>query len=182
MPTRLVAAAVCILSLAACPSGGGALIVSTDGTSIARFVVGERRASASIAGDPVRPQSPAVTDALIAGKVAVVNFWGSWCGPCRLEEPILETVWNERKSGGVVFIGVNTRRDQRAAATAFLDEFRVTYPSVYDPSSEIAYAFGVRAMPATFILDTQGRVAAQIIGAIASADDLRALLDEVAAS
>lgn len=111
------------------------------------------------------------------GAIVVVNFWGSWCGPCRAEQPILEAAWKRYRGRGVRFIGVNTRRDQRAAALAFLEEFDVTYPSIYDPTSAIAADFGVRFMPATFVIDRQGRVAARVFGAVRDRSELAALLD-----
>jgi alkyl hydroperoxide reductase subunit AhpC len=73
---------------------------------------------------------------------------------------------------------VNTRRDQKAAALAYLDEFDVTYPSIYDPDSAIAYAYRVRVMPATFVIDEEGKIAATILGAVLTSRDLGELLDE----
>ena len=106
-----------------------------------------------------------------------MNFWGSWCGPCLREQPALEAVAKEYASKPVQFLGINTRRDQRSAALAFVDQFHVTYPSVFNPDSSIAYDFRVRFMPATFVVDRQGRIAAEFIGAIASLIELRALID-----
>ena len=83
----------------------------------------------------------------------------------------------EYASRPVQFLGINTRRDQKAAALAFLDEFHVTYPSVFNPDSSIAFDFRVRFMPATFVIDRQGKIAAEFIGAIASASELRAIID-----
>lgn len=168
------------VALGAC-SGGTQIagITVAEGTNISRIEPADRRAAPPLEGNTL--VGPPVTGADTAGMVTVVNFWGSWCGPCRLEEPILEEVWNTTRERGVAFIGVNTRRDQRAAAIAFLEEFNVTYPSIYDPDSTIAFAFGVRVMPATFVLDAEGRIAAQIVGAVRSAGELEALIAEVAA-
>ncbi len=166
--------AFALLLLVACTSAGqgGSIQVATSFNilrvqpamrNVAPPVTGEM-----LAGDPVD----------LGGNVAVVNFWGSWCGPCREEQPRLEATWKRYADRGVVFVGVNTRRDQRAAALAFLEEFDVTYPSVYDPASEIAFEFGVRFMPATFVIDRQGRIAAQVVGALRAEDDLTVILDE----
>lgn len=166
--------------LTSCSSGAQvAGIGVAEGTNIARIAIADRELAPTIVGEAL--QGDPITAELVAGKVSVINFWGSWCGPCRREEPILEEVWARMGPEGVAFVGVNTRRDQRAAAVAFLEEFGVTYPSVYDPDSTIAYSFRVRVMPATFILDAQGRIAAQIVGAVRSAAELEALLREVGA-
>lgn len=93
------------------------------------------------------------------GKVVVVNFWGSWCSPCRAEADDLEKTFNATKAKGVTFIGVNTR-DDRDAAKAF-ERGRVTFPSVYDPNGKVALKFDVTQVttPSTLILDRQGRIA-----------------------
>lgn len=114
-----------------------------------------------------------------AGSAQVVNFWASWCGPCRKEQPILERLHREYESKGVRFVGVNTRRDQRAAALAFLEEFSVTYPSVYDPASRNAFRYRLFFMPGTFVVDRQGRIAAVIAGGIPSEQALRDVLEDV---
>ncbi|HET6529321.1 MAG TPA: TlpA disulfide reductase family protein [Actinoplanes sp.] len=116
-----------------------------------------------------RPQVTDVTGELLGGgtydvtadrgKVVVVNFWGSWCNPCRAEADDLEKAYQATKAKGVTFIGVNTR-DDRDAAVAF-ERGRVTYPSVYDPTGRVAIKFDVTQVttPSTLLLDRQGRIA-----------------------
>ncbi len=103
----------------------------------------------------------------LKGKVVVVNFWASWCAPCRGEAPSLEQVYTENKEKGVEFIGVNFK-DSKANAEAFERKFKVTYPSLFDADGQVTLAFREvppSAIPSTLVLDRQGRVAARIIGA-----------------
>lgn len=113
------------------------------------------------------------------GNVQVVNFWASWCGPCRKEQPILQKLHEEYKERGVSFVGVDTRRDQKAAALAFMEEFGVTYPSVFDPESRNAFRYRLFFMPATFVVDSEGRIAAAIAGGLPSEGALRAILEDL---
>lgn len=175
--TKLACALFAMTALGACIGAAGSGIVTTFGSNVVPYVPGQRKAAPPVGGESLRP-GPKIESSLLAGKVAVVNFWGSWCGPCRREEPILEATWKRYSARGVRFIGVDTRRDQKTAALAFADEFGVTYPLIYDPDSSIAFAFGVRFMPATFVIDRHGAIAAQYIGAVPSPQSIAALLDQ----
>ncbi|SDN44942.1 Peroxiredoxin [Klenkia soli] len=110
-----------------------------------------------------------------AGVVTVVNFWGSWCGPCRVEVPELQGIADAHPE--VAVVGVDLR-DQEQFAQAFLDEQGITYPSVHDPSGELAAAFAAwpaTQTPSTVVIDADGLVAAAYSGPVTAADLQRAL-------
>ena len=114
----------------------------------------------------------------LAGDVAVINFWGSWCAPCRLETPDLQAVYADVGDRGVAFLGVDVK-DQRQMASAFLADAGAEYPSLYDPRGEIALefrGFPANVVPSTILLDAQGDVAAVYTGAILQ-DDLRSAVE-----
>jgi cytochrome c biogenesis protein CcmG/thiol:disulfide interchange protein DsbE len=100
----------------------------------------------------------------LRGKPVVVNFWGSWCPPCRLEAPHLDAVSREFE-GRVQFVGVNFR-DARASARDFILEFDWRFPSVFDPDYEILPALGYLGWPVTLIYDRAGNVTLERVGAV----------------
>lgn len=117
----------------------------------------------------------------LQGGVSVVNVWGSWCGPCREEAPVLAQVAGETEDEGVQFLGINVR-DNPDAARAFERTFDVPYPSIVpDDSPEALLAFGgllaSAAVPSTVVVDPDGRVAARVVGTV-TAPTLRALIED----
>ena len=182
-----VAAAVA-LGAAAC--SGGATAQDTAVGNGSSFVSGSYGTTQYQPGS--RPQAPRVkgttltgsrfTLAADRGSVVVMNFWGSWCTPCRAEAPVLAQL--ARNSGpGVRFIGVDIR-DDPDSAEAFMRDFRISYPSLNDPNDAVALDFSGTVPPAgiptTLVIDRSGRVAARIIGPV-SYNGLKALIAQVSA-
>jgi cytochrome c biogenesis protein CcmG/thiol:disulfide interchange protein DsbE len=92
------------------------------------------------------------------GKPVVLNFWASWCTPCKDEAPLLERAQSRLERAGGTVLGV-TYRDASADSSAFVRRFRLSYPSVRDVEGELAKDYGTRALPETFVIDAEGRVA-----------------------
>ena len=117
------------------------------------------------------------------GKVVVLNFWGSWCVPCREEAATLSAVAAQYQPSGVSFLGVDVR-DTAASAGAFTRSFHITYPSVSDPSSAITLDFTavvpIAGTPTTLVIDRTGHVAGAVFGT-ATYPELTAILAKVTA-
>lgn len=94
----------------------------------------------------------------LKGKVVVLNFWASWCPPCRAEMPDFEEMWREMRDDGVVFVGVAVS-DSPDEARAFVEATGVTYPVGVDSSGSIAVDYRVLSLPTTFLIDREGREA-----------------------
>lgn len=190
---RVVAATLAItavIAVAGCTSQDGLAAQVSNGagsTSVDKRIVevspDERGETVVFAG--VDERGNAVSSDNFAGEVYVVNFWYAACGPCRVEAPLLEEVWQTYQSEGVGFIGVNIY-DQPATALSFAEDFGITYPSVIDivdGRTKLAFAAvtPIQATPTTLVMDRQGRVAARIIGQLPSASILSTLVADALA-
>ncbi len=176
-----------VLVLAGCSTGHDAVSQGTGNDN--RYVAGDGKTIVYQITDrkPAPVVSGSILDggsfdlAALHGKVVVVNFWASWCAPCRLEAADLEATHQSTKDSGVSFVGVDSR-DQKDAAVAFLAG-RITYPSLFDPAGRVALSFSQvppNTFPATLIVDKQGKVAA-VIRTTVRKDDLTRLVTQIGA-
>ncbi len=128
---------------------------------------------------------PAKTISLddFAGKVVVINVWGQWCGPCRTEITQLQKVYDATRDKGVAFLGIDVRDNNREAATDFIVDRKITFPSIYDPPMRTMIAFGGRypttVIPSTVVLDREHRVAAVFLRELL-AEDLQPVVERLA--
>lgn len=114
----------------------------------------------------------------LAGQGVVLNFWASWCDPCRDEAELLEATWRREKENGIVFIGLDYL-DQEHAALEYLAEFDVTYPNGPDLQSDAARRYGIKGVPETFFIDPNGMITGHIIGPVINPADFQRRLDEI---
>jgi cytochrome c biogenesis protein CcmG/thiol:disulfide interchange protein DsbE len=104
----------------------------------------------------------------LRGTPVVLNFWASWCIPCREEAPLLERRWREAGRQGVLFVGLNMQ-DVGGDALGFLRQFGQTFPTVRDPSNATARRWGVTGIPETFFISARGQVVGHVIGLVSAA-------------
>lgn len=166
-----LAVASALMALAGC--GGSSSAGSTEGfvssnRTITVVPVADRKPAPRLEGLDLQGKPLSSADLRGDSRILVVNVWGSWCAPCRSEAPDLVAASKQLARDGVVFVGIDSRDLDRAAAQAFVRRFEVPYPSIYDQQGKTLLAFrgtlSPNAIPSTVVIDAQGRVAASVIG------------------
>jgi thiol-disulfide isomerase/thioredoxin len=197
LPTRrrgtvglLLVASFAVLTLGAAGCDGGPIAQDTAQSNGQSFVSGT---GTSFLKPGARPKAPNVSGTTLSGthlslaayrgSVVVINFWGSWCAPCRAEAPDLAALAAQFRSRGVRFLGIDIQ-DDPTNAEAFMHTFQISYPSLNDPGDDIALAFRntvpPAAIPTTLVIDRTGHIAARIVGG-ATYDALKKLITDVLA-
>ena len=97
------------------------------------------------------------------GKLLMLNFWASWCVPCREEMPAMERLYQRYKDRGFVILGVNIKDDKKSAIS-FVRELKITFPIGFDPNGEVGLLYGAWGLPATYLIDTKGIALARAWG------------------
>ncbi|MBJ7450892.1 MAG: TlpA family protein disulfide reductase [Blastococcus sp.] len=186
-------ALVAALSLTACSSDSGSNATTATATeSSGDFDFDGSTPLGELIPSDAREFAPAFEGELLdgtafesdslAGSITVLNFWGSWCAPCRVETPEFQRVFADVAKFDVRFLGVDVK-DDRQLARAFVETVGAEYPSIFDPRGEVALAFRgfpANVVPSTILIDRAGRVAAVYV-AVVPEDDLRAALDQLLA-
>ena len=110
-----------------------------------------------------------ITLAELKGSPVVLNFWASWCVPCRDEAPILEHAWEQARPQGVLFVGLNMQ-DLTSDAHAFIRSYHNTYLNIRDQGGDTARSWGVTGVPETFFITPRSKVVGHVIGVVTAAD------------
>jgi thiol-disulfide isomerase/thioredoxin len=165
----LVAAVAAALALAGCSTGKDAVggsgdfeFVSPGGKTEVFYDGGDRKPIANLSGESLTEQGKQISLSDYPGKVVVINVWGSWCGPCRVEAPELQKLYDQTRDSGVQVLGIDVR-EQRSPAQDFVRDRNLTYPSIYDqPARTLLSLKGYprSTVPSTIVLDRTHRVAA----------------------
>ena len=159
-------ALLAVLLLVVLPGGGSSDVTYLDSTDRAvLYTAGHEPLVPDFTGTTLTGSRLSFSS--YRGRVVVINFWGSWCPPCRAEAPVLAVAAQQYRPSGVAFLGVDVR-DTTASADAFMHNFGITYPSVTDPSllitQDITTTVPIAGTPVTLVVDRTGHVAGAVFG------------------
>jgi peroxiredoxin len=187
MKRALFALLASVLALSACTGkdavdqSGNSTFKFRSGTALGKlYDQSSRKAAGGFTGELL--DGGTTTLAQRKGKVVVINFWATWCGPCKTETPQFDSVYRSIRSRGVDFLGIDTK-DVKSNAKSFVKTYDITYPMIFDEQGETALRLGelpAAALPFTVLVDKQGKVAAVYIVRL-SPKDLTGALDKLLA-
>lgn len=177
-------APLCVLLLLCCVLVSACSLRGTDGEDVVTEIApADREGPRDLSGTTLEDEE--ISLAQFRGDVVVLNIWWSGCAPCRRELPMLQELHEQYAGKGVEFLGIDLREASKANGLRFQQEQGVRYPSIYDQGGrtllELRGIVPPTSMPSTLVLDTEGRVAARILGEIPSKTTLRTLIDTVLA-
>jgi peroxiredoxin len=187
LPAALLAA---LLAVAGCSTGTDAVstgtefnFVSPGGQIDLTYEGDDRQRIPELQGESLLDEGEQLKLSSYQGEVVVLNLWGAWCPPCRVEAPQLQEVWESYGDKGVQVLGIDVRDYQRSAPEDFMRDTGLTYPSLYDPPGRSLLAlkgYPRAAVPSTIVLDKHHRVAAVFLRDLL-AEDLTPVVDRLLA-
>jgi len=162
----LAGVALAVVLLSGWASGGNSAVTDVAGsTNAVLYSAGHRPLAPDFTGTTLTGSRLSFSS--YRGRVVVLNFWGSWCAPCREEAPMLAVAAEQYRGAGVAFLGVDVR-DTTASALAFVRNFGIPYPSVNDSGSVITLDFTavvpIAGTPTTLVIDRTGHIAGAVFG------------------
>jgi cytochrome c biogenesis protein CcmG/thiol:disulfide interchange protein DsbE len=158
------------------------VVLGLLGVETHRLVIYERHTAIPIDGSLSKPIAAPILSlprldkpgnlslASLRGKTVVVNFWASWCGPCKEEAPLLERAWAENRAKGVVVLGVDAN-DFAGDARSFMRRYGLTYPVIHDAHGSSLGHWGVGGLPTTYVVDARGVIVSRVLGGLGSGDN-----------
>lgn len=171
----------------------GGVVAAIILVSVMWIVTGRNPAPAPAMGEVNRPAPDIALTTLgggdvrlanLQGNIVLVNFWGSWCDPCKREMPALQSAYERLKGRGFTIIGVNLTDDERtrgvteAQLQAFVAQFGVTYPIALDVGGEVTNAYHIYPLPTSFFIDSRGQIRYVRVGEL-SYDDVVARFEQL---
>jgi thiol-disulfide isomerase/thioredoxin len=187
---RVLGSLLALSVLAGCSTGTDAVergtefqFVSPGGRTEIFYDGDDRQQAPALSGEDLMKTGSDIAVSDFAGKVVVLNLWGAWCPPCRVEAPELEKVFADRRPDGVEVLGINVRDENRTAPQDFVRDTGLTYPSIYDPPGRSLLAwkgYPRSVVPSTIVLDKKHRVAAVFLRDLL-ASDLLPVVDRLTA-
>jgi thiol-disulfide isomerase/thioredoxin len=169
----LVLLAGCSAGKDAVASGTEFVFVSPGGKTEIFYDGADRKSIGNLSGESLLDEGKQIGLSDFPGKAVVINIWGSWCGPCRVEAPQLQQLHDQTKDAGAVVLGIDVRDEQRSAPQDFVRNNKLTYPSIYDPPARSLLGlkgYPRSVVPSTIVLDKQHRVAAVYLHDLLASD------------